>query len=45
MVNQKVQQVQGIRRSNAADPIPSRKPERRGGRAGQRRSAIAEQRP
>lgn len=32
--------VQDLRRSGAAQPIPPRKPTRRGGRGGQRRDAI-----
>lgn len=41
MASEAVQRVQGIRRSNAGQPIPSRKPNGRGER---KRAVIAEQR-
>lgn len=40
----KTEAVQNLRRSNTARPIPSRKPEQRGGRGEQKRAAINEQR-
>lgn len=40
MTNTKVAQVQGLRRSNAARPIPSKKARKQGSRAGRKAAAL-----
>lgn len=40
MTNTKVAQVQGLRRSNAARPIPSKKVRREGSRSMSRRASV-----
>ncbi len=42
MKTTRVQRVQGLRRSNAATPVPSRKVRKQATRSGARRAAIKE---